>query len=144
MKIKKYFLYNNEPINLIKDFEYCSIKKFIKLKSQSLDEIFIADLLDNIPISQKDELIKDIKDKLKIGGILYIQSLDRYASSAAILNKQVDNNFINTLLFSNGRKTISSMSEIIELLKKHKFAVDQSKFINGIQYFIKAQVINNE
>ena len=143
-KIRKYFLYTTEPSNPINGFEYCSISKFSKFKSPNIDELFVADLIDNVPANQKDQLVKDIKSKLKTNGILYVQSLDRYASAASILNKQIDNNFLNTLLFANNRKTLSCMSEIVQLLNKHGFIIEQSKFINGIQYFIKARASDNE
>lgn len=142
-KSKKYFIHNYEPSNPIKDFDYCSIKKFAKLKHNSINECFIADLLDNMIENNKEQFIGDLKKKLSVGGCVYIQSLDRYASAAAILNKQVDSRFFNKLLFLNSRKELSCMSETMALLKKHGFDIDQSKFINGIQYFIKATK-NNE
>lgn len=137
-KTKKYLVHNNEPSNPIKDFEYCSIKKFEKLKPNTIDECFIADLLDNISSDYKIKFLNDLHQRLKSQGIIYIQSIDRYTCSAAILQKQIDINFLNKILFINNRKTLSCMSETIDLLKNNNFTIDQSKFINGIQYFIKA------
>jgi hypothetical protein len=45
----------------------------------------------------------------------------------------------NNMIFSTGKKHIKSLERVTDLLRLNNFSILETKFINGIQYYVKAE-----
>ena len=134
----KLFLYHTEPDAPIDPFVYYDIQKLNKLKNNSVEEIFIQDLLD-YSNGEKEclVLINTIMDKLKGGGSLHIQSTEPYHLCASLLSKQIDVLTFRAMVFAVGKKTIFALGQIKSMiLDTNRARISQAKFINGFQYYL--------
>ena len=137
-KNQKLFLYHTEPTTPTDPFVYYDIQKLNKLKNNSVEEIFIQDILDySNGETECLALIHTIMDKLKTGGSLHIQSTEPYHLCASLLAKQIDVSTFRTMIFAAGKKTIFSLGQIKSLISDtNKARISQAKFINGFQYYL--------
>lgn len=135
IKPNKYFVYNSELPNLPTDLKFIEPSKIKKIKNAK--EIFILDLLDFTETNEQVQICKNINESLHKDGVLFVQGVDIYGLSSAVLNNQIDIQTYNNLVFSPYKFRISTMGNIITLLKEAGFVVLEAKFINGVQYSIK-------
>lgn len=137
---KKIFLYHSEIDILEEKYNYIDIKKLDEIENNSLSsDIFIFDLLDNVTLEEADSILKKIKNKILSKTILEIQSIDIFSISSSLLNKHIDIEMYNNMIFNTGKKHIKSLERIVDLLKLNNYSILETKFINGIQYYVKAE-----
>lgn len=137
---KKIFLYHS-PIDILEDkYDYMDIKELNNINDNSISSnIFIFDLLDSISFQEADHILKQIQSKIVSKTILEIQSIDIFCLSSSLLNKQIDIEMYNNLIFGTGKRHIKSLEKIIDLLKINNYNILETKFMNGIQYYVKAE-----
>lgn len=120
-------------------FEPVLYKDVDNIPDHSLEEIFLIDLLDNFPDPTLSSVLSSIAIKLKAGGSLHIQSLDFEQFCTYVSLRTIDISAKN-LLYET-RKNVHTMSIIEKLLNdpKLKLKIVSKKYINGIEYYIKAE-----
>lgn len=129
----KYFVYHHN-LNILDDsYEYIEYSKLKKIKKA--DEIFVFDMLDFLDHEQQKESLKLIASKLKNLGTIKVQGVDALLLSSALLNKQIDLQLYNNILL-NGKKYIHTMGQIRQLVQDAGYVILETKFLNGIQYYL--------
>jgi hypothetical protein len=137
---KKIFLYHSEIDILEEKYNYIDIKKLDEIEDNSLSsDIFIFDLLDNVTLEEADSILKKIKNKILSKTTIEIQSIDIFSISSSLLNKHIDIEMYNNMIFNTGKKHIKSLERVVDLLKLNNYSILETKFINGIQYYVKAE-----
>lgn len=138
-KPKKIFVHYKENSTEIKDYTFVHFTKIDKIKNSSVSEIFIQDLLEYIDASLDiRQFILVLMSKLQQNGKIYIQGNDVYNITAALLYKQINILTFKNLVYGFGKKNILSFKELKNLLNDMSDGtITQSKFINGLQYFIE-------
>lgn len=121
-------------------YEYMDFKNLDEIADDSVSsDVFVFDLLDNMSYQEADACLRKIKTKIVSKTILEIQSIDIFCISSSLLNKHIDIETYNSFIFGTGKKHIKSLEKIIDLLKMTGFNILETKFINGIQYYVKAE-----
>jgi predicted SAM-dependent methyltransferase len=110
-------------------------------QDQSIDKILIQDLLDYIVPEYKIPTLISLKNKLKIGGQIEIQSVDIKQLSLSVAFDDVTTELAKNLLYPS-KKNIHTMKEIINDLISIGFTINIKKYANMIEYYILAT--NNE
>lgn len=135
---EKIYLHYSEPDIKVDGFEFYEAKKLDKIKSNSVSEIIIQDLLDFHSEKDNEFILKEIVSKLKVGGSLHIQSIDLRSLCNNLVYSQIDDNMFKILVFGAGKTNMHSMAQIKELITKIlNIKVSKIKFINGLQYYIE-------
>jgi hypothetical protein len=139
--MKKKILLYNTTIDILEDkYDYVDVKKLQETPDESISsDIFIFDLLDNMTYQEADSLLKLIQNKILSKTTIDIQSIDIFAISSSLLNQHIDIETYNAAILGTGKKHIKSLEKIISLLKNNNFHILETKFINGIQYYVKAE-----
>jgi hypothetical protein len=137
---KKIFLYHSEVDILEDKYNYMDIKKLDDIEDDSISsDLFIFDLLDSVSLQEADSILKKINNKILPKTTLEIQSIDIFSISSSLLNKHIDIEMYNNMIFSTGKKHIKSLERVTDLLRLNNFSILETKFINGIQYYVKAE-----
>ena len=137
---KKIFLYHSEVDILEDKYNYMDIKKLDDIEDDSISsDLFIFDLLDSVSLQEADSILRKINNKILPKTTLEIQSIDIFSMSSSLLNKHIDIEMYNNMIFSTGKKHIKSLERVTDLLRLNNFSILETKFINGIQYYVKAE-----
>lgn len=136
------YLHLYEPTNLPVGIEYVAIDSLNNYDNNSIQEIFITDLLDYYHENLAVKILSSILDKLQPGGKLHIQSTDLYQLSHAILSSSIDENTAKSILYPN-KKSIYSMYNIETVLTQNNLSILEKRYINVCEYFILAQKDEN-
>jgi hypothetical protein len=137
---KKIFLYHSEVDILEDKYNYMDIKKLDDIEDDSISsDLFIFDLLDSVSLQEADSILRKINNKILPKTTLEIQSIDIFSISSSLLNKHIDIEMYNNMIFSTGKKHIKSLERVTDLLRLNNFSILETKFINGIQYYVKAE-----
>jgi|LakMenE18May11ns_1017448.scaffolds.fasta_scaffold9949398_4 hypothetical protein len=137
---KKIFLYHSEVDILEDKYDYMDIKKLDDIEDDSISsDLFIFDLLDSVSLQEADSILKKINNKILSKTTLEVQSIDIFSISSSLLNKHIDIEMYNNMIFSTGKKHIKSLERVTDLLRLNNFSILETKFINGIQYYVKAE-----
>ena len=138
----KIFVSTYETPNYPSGFEPVIYQELDNIDDGALDEIFITDLLDNFPDYILSKTLESICYKLKIGGILHIQSLDFEQFNWYVASRALDLNNKN-MLYDN-RSNVQTMSSIEKLLNDSKINIKiiTKKYMNGIEYYFKIEKVD--
>lgn len=132
------FLHFIEPSIDIDNFEFYDANKIKKLKNNSLEAIYIGDLLDYVNPNNSVELIATICSKLKSGGLLHIQSNDSRSLASALIYNNINNKIFKNMIFGSEKKTIYTLGELKQVINDVvELKVTKCKFLNAIQYYIE-------
>lgn len=142
---KKYILtISKENIeSTLDDYEVLELKNIHKMKKGSVCDLYIVDILDYFSNQERVlELITQIKDKLSENAKVYIQGNDIRSVAASLVYGQITNIMFNLLVFGQEKRAMFSMSEIRQIIKSCGFLkINETKFLNGIQYYFECQKI---
>ena len=131
------FIHIIEPSVMLDNFEFMSVSKIKKIKKNSIDEIYIGDLLDYLSSDDGFIILQEIVTKLTAGGKLHIQSSDAKCLASALLYNNINIAIYKGLLF-NDKKNIYTLTEIKNILSGiQNIKISKCKFINAIQYYIE-------
>lgn len=96
---KTYFIYaNNKP--LVDSYILLSIQDIEKIPNGSADEI-ICNCIDSIQFNDRDKLLSLLINKVKINGLVVIQSIDLYIFCKYIINNRISIDQANTIINSS-------------------------------------------
>jgi hypothetical protein len=139
---KKYFIHFFKPDNnkILDVYEFYDIKKINKIKTESVSNIFLYDLLGYIEQPNVLPLIKDIVGKLSIGGHLYIQDNDIKLLCSSYLSNQINTAIYKNIVYSKGKINCSTLCEIKDIMYNIScLDIIEIKFLNAFQYYIGCQ-----
>lgn len=137
----KIYLHYIESEFKIDGFEFYNASDIDKLKENSISEILLQDFLDFNNDHDNNKILSDIVNKLKVGGILHIQSLDLRSLCNSLVYSQIDDNTFKAIVFGNGKTNLYSIPQIKELIKQTNLKINKIKFLNGLQYYIECAKI---
>lgn len=115
---------------------YDHISNIDTYEDNSIKEILYQDLCDYCIDEEIDVILKKAYDKLDKSGNLHIQGSDFRQLGIAITFNMVDEQILKKVMYPN-KKSIHTMSEMLEKLKSIGFKVSHKKYINIFEYYIK-------
>lgn len=139
MNEKIYFHIDNQDF-LPVGVKFEKINNIDKYENGILEYVLIQDLLDYYNKDDANVLLSVIKDKLKSGGLLSVQSLDLKQLCIAATFDEISIDFIKNMLYPN-KKSIRIMNDIINLLQNMGFEIETKKYINIFEYYILAKKV---
>lgn len=135
---KKYFIHIFKPSGDIKDFEFIPLNEIDNLTDNSIDSIYIHDLLDYIEENSINKILRILKSKLANNGKLYIQGTDIKSASAALLYGQINNKIFKSMVYGIGKKSTYTISDIREIIVDiDGLKIISINYINASQYYIE-------
>lgn len=120
---------------LPKNISFDSVSNIESHEDESIDNIYIQDLLDYYDHNNTRFILGVIKQKLKKKGLLSIQSIDLKQLGVAIAFGDIDTSLVRNLLYPN-KKSIYELYEIELLLSEFNFEIITKKYINIFEYHI--------
>jgi predicted SAM-dependent methyltransferase len=120
------------------NIEFDNINNIKLYSNESIDKIYLQDLLDFYPQNSIIPLLEEVKEKNKPKGLLSIQSIDLKQLSIAIAFGEIDSELGKNILYPN-RKNIHTMHEIENVLKDIGYKLITKKYVNIFEYHILAQ-----
>lgn len=131
------FMHVMEPSMMLDNFEFVSVSKIKKIKKNSVDEIYIGDLLDYLSSDDGLVILNEIISKLVSGGKLHMQSSDAKCLASALLYNNINITIYKGIIFNN-KKNIYTLTEIKNILTNiPNIKISKCKFINAIQYYVE-------
>lgn len=103
----------------------------------SVGNLYIADTLDSVEYSHRQELITLLSAKVRYGGYLELTGIDLLDLARAVNQGYLGSSEVNNLLFNNHRSA-SHLDEMVEIISKLGFVVINQRR-NKYTYYIKAQ-----
>ena len=106
------------------------IKNLSQIPTASCKTIRLANAMDYVPLSQRDDVLKLALEKLRYGGKIIISGIDIYGISQALVSGYINNQSINSSIYG-GKLSSSSMHEVISLIQKYSnLEVNNAKLEN--------------
>lgn len=114
-----------------------NISNIITYQDNTIKNIIVQDLFDYYDENDLNETLISLKNKLEVSGSIEIQSIDLKRLSIAIAFEEIPISFAQQLLYPN-KKSIHTLYDIVNLLEKLNFKINNKKYINSIEYHISA------
>lgn len=134
----KIFISHYDTASFPSDYSFVKPTDIQSIKSNSIEHIFIKDI---IGLYEDDNLvlfIKSLIDKIKPGGFLYIQDIDIEQFSIYLTNKIIPLEDKRLLYFN--RTNIFYIQLILKILRPLKnISINQINFVNGYEFYISIQ-----
>jgi predicted SAM-dependent methyltransferase len=105
--------------------------------NDSIDSIIIQDLLDYYIIEEDYRVLYKLYEKLKPGGKIEIQSIDIKKLCIAIAFNEINENFVQHILYPY-KQSIHSINQIQSFLNKIGFSIEVKKYVNALEYYFIA------
>jgi len=106
-----------------------NIFKLDGVDTSSCDEIVAKDILDNIDIEYREQVLANIVSKLRHRGRLTLTGVEaKYVSKSYVLN-MLSTSQLNELLY-NGRLSTSSIQDVVNFLENHGLKVTTKRIMN--------------
>jgi hypothetical protein len=132
------YLHIIEPENIPDNFEFLSVKEFLKKKKKKYQDIFIGDLLEYFTNDTSMELFKNIVSKLDKGKKIYIQGVDIKAVSNSFIMDQIAEVIFDSLVLGKGKRQTVSFYRAKSLIDTiPELDILSIKFMNSIHYYIE-------
>ena len=122
------------PVGMIFD----TFNNLDSYKDSSLENILIQDLLDYFKLEDIDKVLLALKLKTAIGGRLEIQGTDIKRLACSICFNEITDTLAASILYPH-KKSMSTMSKIIKILKSIGFEIQIKKFINIFEYYLSCR-----
>lgn len=116
---------------------YCHISQADNYENGTLEEIVFQDLLDYFTEDKIENIINIAYTKLQNGGSLHIQGSDLRQLSIALVFNTINEELVKKILYPH-KKSIHTISEILDMLKKVGFNIENKRYVNVFEYYIKA------
>lgn len=134
---KKIFVSHYRHSDIPSGFGLVLLSECDKIKSNSIDEIFLRDVIGSFSDINIDKFIELMVDKLSINGVLYIQDLD-IEQTIAYMSKRILPVVEKNILYANNRNNIFYMRQLTQLLQKiSNISIEKLNFVNGYEFFIQ-------
>ena len=132
---KKILISMDESNNIPSSFSVVLYKDIETLEDESLDELFLSNLLDSFKDSEIIGAFGEVFSKVSVRGKIHIQSIDidqfcLYFSSRIL-------EFDEKNILYSGQKNIQSMAVLLNIIDKHfPCQVLAKKYVNGYEYYL--------
>lgn len=132
---KKILISMDESNNIPSSFSVVLYKDIETLEDESLDELFLSNLLDSFKDSEIIGAFGEVFSKVSVRGKIHIQSIDidqfcLYFSSRIL-------EFDEKNILYSGQKNIQSMAVLLKIIDKHfPCQVLAKKYVNGYEYYL--------
>lgn len=134
----KYIIHIFPQKSELSNFNFISLDDANNLEPESIEAIYIHDLLDYIDSDSINKIIRLIKSKLINNGKLYLQGTDIKSLSASLLYGQIDILTFKSMVYGLGKKSTYSVSDIKQLIKDAEdLKIISIEYINASQYYIE-------
>ncbi len=94
---KTLFVYSNNKPNT-ESYTYCHIQELDKIHNGSIDEI-ICNCIDSVLLKDRIKLLSILVSKVKINGLVVIQSIDLYILCKFIMNNSISIEAANNIIY---------------------------------------------
>lgn len=133
--MNKICVYNREiPVSIIPDTKEIHLQDIDTIDNDSVDEIFIQDLLDTVLPEQYDITLTKLRNKLKDNGVLHIQAPDLKQIAIATTFNKITIDLAQMILYRD-RIFVHTAKNIKDLLINNDYKVIVQKYINIFEYY---------
>jgi hypothetical protein len=129
------FFHIDKPSSLPIGITFDYIKNIETYDNESIDNIYIQDLLDYYSDDQINDFIQVLKSKLKTGGTITIQSIDIKQLSRAVTFDEIETQLVKQLLYPL-KRSIHTLYEIDSIFNGIDMKAINKKYINLFEYYI--------
>lgn len=137
----KIYIHKGENADLdIPKYTSMSYDGFKNLENQTVESVYLMDILDYINIEDSKVFLQCIHDKLIDGGEIIIQAPDFYQLLIAINFNKIRSDLGKQVIYS-GRIIMHSMEEILEKVNLAGFDPYIKKYINIFEYYLEFKKI---
>lgn len=134
------YLHKTNDILDIPDTNNIHIDRIDEIENNSVESMYIQDLLDYTLPSEQPALLEKIAEKLNNKGLLYIQAPDIKQLAVALTFDKVNIELAQMLTYKE-RVFMHSAQNIIDLLSVANYKLITQKYINIFEYYFTAQII---
>tara|TARA_R100000278_G_scaffold29947_1_gene27578 strand:- start:24191 stop:24607 length:417 start_codon:yes stop_codon:yes gene_type:complete len=134
--MNKIHLHNTEnPIDIPK-YHSLNFDQMIKLEDNSVESVFMLDILDYHNKTQASTILETIHNKLIKDGELIVQSPDLKQLIICMNFNKIDFNQGKAVLYDQ-RVTMHQMEDLINKVCEHNFKCKVKKYINTFECFLE-------
>lgn len=126
-------LYNNKAFLDIPNTEKISIDDLKDIENDSVDTVYIQDLLDTVFPEQQADIIQEIKNKIKNSGIIHIQAPDLKQLCSSVSTGAIDLSLAQMVLYKD-RIFTHTAKNIKDILEHNSLIILSQKYINIFEY----------
>jgi len=132
--MNKIHLYNTENILEIPNTQKINITELSKLENDSVDFIYMQDILDTIFPEDHDSVLQICGEKIKEDGFISIQAPDLKQLAIAITLDQINTDIAQMILYKD-RVFVHTAQNIKDIVESNKLTVHSQKYINIFEYY---------
>jgi predicted SAM-dependent methyltransferase len=137
----KIHIHKDEQANFeIPKYTPMSYDRFVNLENNSIESIYIVDILDYFTKEDSDVVLRCIHDKLIDSGDIVIQGPDFYQLLIAINFNKIQPDLGKQVIYS-GRVIMHSMEDILSKVNLAGFECYIKKYINIFEYYVEFKKI---
>lgn len=134
----KYYIHTIKPIDSIDGFVFLELQNIDQIPEDTVEAIYIHDLLDYISENSVNKTIRILRSKLKEGGKLYIQGTDIKSASVSMLHGQITTKLFKSMIYGLGKISTYTISDVREILQNiNGLKIIAINYINASQYYIE-------
>lgn len=133
--MKQIYLHIDNPKILPPETTFEYISNIEPYEDNSIDIIIVNDLFDFYETKNIKTILNIIKNKIKPGGKLIIQSVDLKQVSIAVAFNQISVEIVKHILYPF-KKAIYTLYDIEKILIESGFEIQNKKYINIFEYYI--------
>lgn len=119
----------------IPDVESISIDTIDSIEANSIEILYLQDLLDTLSPSDQAIFFSTVKPKLKPNAIVYIQAPDLKKIGIAIAFDKIDTQLAQMILYKD-KLFIHNRHDIKNIMENNGFKIISQKYINMFEYHI--------
>lgn len=134
----KIFISHYDTVSFPSDYSLVKSTDIQSIKPNSVEHIFIKDIIGLYADDNLILFIKSLIEKIKPGGFLFIQDIDVEQFSIYLANKAIPLEDKKLLYFN--RTNIFYIQFILKILRPLKdISINQINFVNGYEFYISIQ-----
>lgn len=138
------YIYVNNPIVDLPDCKNVSVQELSAIETESVDNLYIMNLLDVLNITDQQGILESCISKLKPNiGQLHIQSTDLKLFCNAVTFDKISLEASQQILYRN-RIYMHTMNDIVKLMEASNLKCIIKKYINVFEYYISCVKINDQ
>lgn len=136
-QINKAFVSHYLTTEIPSNFQILSLSDLDNTSDDSIEEIFVTDVIGGFADHSIGEFFKRLTNKLKVGGHLFVQDIDIEQFSVYLSEKTIPVGQKN-ILYIHKRTNVFYMRYIVNVIRQiPALKIEQMNFINGYEFFLK-------
>lgn len=134
------YLYTINDTLDIPNTKAISIDNIEQIADNSIDNLYLQDILDTLPQSDQDKFFNIIKHKIQDTTHIFIQAPDLKHVCLNVSNGKITPSFAQSIFYRD-KLFLHTLDDIVKILSEYGFIVICKKYINLFEYHIIAKYV---